>query len=368
MILRCPWSGPCRAVSVLVGLTAILPVSGLFAGKTTNHVRPNRAPELIHHVQPLYPPELRQIGRMGGVFVEFSINQEGAVVEARSVAETDPRFGEQAVRAVSQWRFAPAQIGDTVATASMSVPVYFSPDPSESKATTDTIVSMITGFPVQAPPQLPAAYRYDQGPHPEAMTHPVWPWIDGVPVRDGEAYINYGIDYFGDVVMTQRIAATNEDFGRAAQAAMEYWRFQPARLNGSPVPAVGRRKVHFNYYMPEDAPEMRHYRAVRNGTASYASAKELDERPRPIRSGLAKYPVSLVNEKPDGTAVIECIIDRTGRVCLPRIVEASREEFGWAAATAAAHWRFAPPKVKGEPVDVKMRIPFKFVGMEKPAE
>ena len=91
-------------------------------------------------------------------------------------------------------------------------------------------------------------------------------------------------------------------------------------------------------------------------------ANELDAALKPIKQKAPQYPMTLFQEGPAGSAVIECIVDRYGRVCLPRIIEASEEEFGWAAATAAVGWRFAPPTVKGEPVDVKMRIPFEFKG------
>ena len=65
-------------------------------------------------------------------------------------------------------------------------------------------------------------------------------------------------------------------------------------------------------------------------------------------------------EGPTGSAEIEFIIDREGRARLPRIVSASREEFGWAAATAIAQWVFDPPKKNGQPVDTRVRIPVSF--------
>ena len=46
---------------------------------------------------------------------------------------------------------------------------------------------------------------------------------------------------------------------------------------------------------------------------------------------------------------------------LPRIVTATQPEFGWAAATAITQWVFKAPYRGGEPVDVKVRIPFRFV-------
>jgi outer membrane biosynthesis protein TonB len=42
-------------------------------------------------------------------------------------------------------------------------------------------------------------------------------------------------------------------------------------------------------------------------------------------------------------------------VHFPHIVSASHEDFGWAAATAVAQWKFAPPQKNGEKVEVRMK-------------
>jgi TonB family protein len=68
----------------------------------------------------------------------------------------------------------------------------------------------------------------------------------------------------------------------------------------------------------------------------------------------------LLGEKPSGGATIQFIVDRTGRCRLARIVSATREEFGWAAATAVERWVFDPPRKKGETVDIRVSIPFTF--------
>ncbi len=53
-------------------------------------------------------------------------------------------------------------------------------------------------------------------------------------------------------------------------------------------------------------------------------------------------------------------IDRAGRAQLPRVVSTTREDFGWAAATAVARWQFTPPTKDGKPVDVKARVPVSY--------
>jgi TonB family protein len=61
-----------------------------------------------------------------------------------------------------------------------------------------------------------------------------------------------------------------------------------------------------------------------------------------------------------GEAEVEFVIDRHGRVRLPRVVRATEEAFGWAAATAVSQWVFEAPTKGGEPAEVVVRVPVGF--------
>lgn len=101
--------------------------------------------------------------------------------------------------------------------------------------------------------------------------------------------------------------------------------------------------------------------ALQPGGTGIGSAKGLDERLHFLWSVQPIYPRALLTEKPGGQAKIEFIIDANGRVRLPRVVTASRDEFGWAAATAVSQWVFARPLRGGQPVEVRVSMPFDFV-------
>jgi TonB family protein len=369
MQMRCAWPWKFRFVSVWVVLLALLVLTGSPAAAQIEHIDElDSSPQPKHQVRPHYPYAMRQAGQMGGAVVEFIVTKEGKVSEPQSVAETDVVFGEEAVKAVAKWTFSPGLKDGQPVNSRMVVPIFFTLSTSHSEELIGKIQAVITGFPPKSPPKVPAGFQYDTAPQPQRYQAPVWPWIDGVPMREGRADVFYGIDAAGRVVQARIVEATNDAFGQAAQAAVECWQFKPAERDGQPVPALGRREVQFNLYLSPDAPELRHLQAIETGPANYAKADELDARPKILVREPARYPMALIPDGPDGSAVIECIIDRTGHVCLPRIVEASREEFGWAAATAASRWRFAPPTVKGQPVDVKVRIPFEFKGVATDAE
>jgi len=314
---------------------------------------------------PVYPFEMRRAGKMGGAMIEFIVTSKGIVTEPRSVAETDPAFGEAAVDAVAKWKFKPGMKKGKPVNSSLVVPIYFTLSNSGPDDWGAKIRAVLTGFPSKTSPEVAEQFQYTTPPKALNIQSPVWPWIDGVPVRDGKADVFYVIDARGQVAQARIVSASNDVFGKAAQAAVESWRFEPALRDGKPVPALGRRDVQFKLYLPSDASELRQFYGIKKGTAEFAMANELDAALKPIKRKAPQYPMTLFQERPAGTATIECIIDRNGRVCLPRIIEASQEEFGWSAATAAASWRFTPPTVEGKPVDVLVRIPFDFQGRKK---
>ena len=59
-------------------------------------------------VEPQYPPRTARQGREGRVLVEFTITRSGGVKDARIVAAEPPDlFGQAAIQAVEQWKYAP---------------------------------------------------------------------------------------------------------------------------------------------------------------------------------------------------------------------------------------------------------------------
>lgn len=71
----------------------------------------NSMPRPVHQGAPRYPFLLAAIGRQGDATIEFIISAEGKVIEARVADATHSVFGEAAVHAVREWRFAPGMKG-----------------------------------------------------------------------------------------------------------------------------------------------------------------------------------------------------------------------------------------------------------------
>ena len=69
-----------------------------------------------------------------------------------------------------------------------------------------------------------------------------------------------------------------------------------------------------------------------------------------------------------GRAVIRCTVDASGRVKDPEVKSASNEDYGQAALEAVAEWEFVPATKGGEPVPMRVDIPFNFHPRAQPAQ
>jgi protein TonB len=73
---------------------------------------PRGDPVLIQRIEPSYPEAARQRRIQGWVEIEIDVGADGSVAAARIVdASPSAIFNAAALRAVSRWRFDPAQAG-----------------------------------------------------------------------------------------------------------------------------------------------------------------------------------------------------------------------------------------------------------------
>lgn len=72
------------------------------------------------------------------------------------------------------------------------------------------------------------------------------------------------------------------------------------------------------------------------------------------------HPLELAKNMVNGRAVVECLITDTGAVRDVKVLSASRPEFGQAAEEAVRQWEFQPGVKGGQPVAVRLQIPFEF--------
>jgi protein TonB len=77
---------------------------------------------------PNYPFEMRRTGITGDVLVDFLVDTEGNVLNARPVSSSHREFEGSAVAAVSKWKFHPGRKDGRNVVTHMQVPILFSLD------------------------------------------------------------------------------------------------------------------------------------------------------------------------------------------------------------------------------------------------
>jgi TonB family protein len=317
-------------------------------------VPPRTAPEPKTTPPGEYPAILSERKFGGRVKFACQINPEGRALNPRITIASHVDFVLPALQALKLWEFTPALQGDLAVAAPVTGVVTFDPlDAQLAEVLALNGITAVDGSPVPNAPEM------------LGVADPVWP-LDALLKREaGAATVEFTVTETGMVEELKLIDATAPEFGQSLLAAMQAWLFNPAIENNRAVSVRLRRHVEFKP-PPADAADpadanVRVLAAVQQNAVG--SAKGLDVRLAPLYRVAPEYPASLkggTSPAPAGRAELEIVIDRDGRVRLPRIISATQPEFGWAAATAAAQWVFAPPRRGGAPVDVKARVPFDF--------
>lgn len=293
-----------------------------------------------------YPATLRARKLPGWARFSCGVTVEGRVTEPRILGVSHGDFVQPALAALTRWEFTPAKQGDLAVAAEMSGTVEF--DDLSSKRGDVLRLNGLTG----PDGGEPSAY-----PEISYVADAVWPHAALLKGEGGEAVVDFLVADDGSVTELKLVSASAKEFGHSALAAMEPWQFTAAIADGRRVRVPLRRKVVFTP-VPADTTDAL-VRAAREDKID--EARGLDEKLTPLFRMSPIYPAALTEAgKPAGAAEIEFVIARDGRARLPRIVSATHEEFGWAAATAIAQWVFKAPLRGGQPVDVKVRIPMQF--------
>ena len=198
------------------------------------------------------------------------------------------------------------------------------------------------------------------------VADPAYPYARLLAGEGGRAKVRFKLTPEGNVAEVAVVEATHPDFGAALAAAVETWAFTAESAAQGP-----EREFEYEFsteQVPYGARRLADF--VRGGGTISNKAAGLDARPQVLaRPGLV-YPRALLAGGVLGTAKVEFVIDRSGLAQLPRVVEASAPEFGWAAATCVNGMRFAPISRGGKPTELRVLLPLQFAppAAAKPAE
>jgi TonB family protein len=288
-------------------------------------------PRLVSQTAAVYPTSWAKYGA-DAVVVSFTVDAAGQVKDPKIISTPSTQLEAPAKKAVLAWSFQPGSRSGKPAEFRLKAPVTFS---------------------VQSE-------NLDDAPKASRKITAVYPYDQLVKGQTGWGEVSFVVDYSGRAILAAPIAASDSAFAKSVTAMLEATEFAPAKKGKRPVMASARSHELFNLELNLDPVSRDVLKELRKEKSSICNVGDLDDRPKAVAQRSAVYPRSLKTDGLTGEAEIEFIVDRDGRVLFPRIVSASHEDFGWAAATAVAQWKFNPPLRNGQRVDVRMSVPVIF--------
>jgi TonB family protein len=299
-----------------------------------------------------YPDSLLDRKLSGIVRFTCTVAPDGRALGVRVIAASHPDFVLPALRSLDRWTFTPGMQGDLPAQSEVEGDITFD---ATAKGPGDVLAANHITAPDGSPPSAQPELR--------VAADPVWPYDLLLGGEGGSADVTFTVDKEGQPSDVKVQSATKPEFGKALVAAVEGCYYSRA-VDGDHAVAVPLMQHADFTAIPPDAkddsdPVVRLLAAVRS--KQVGGTQGLDAKPTPVYRVAPAYPGALRrNGRPAGSAVIEFIVDRDGRARLPQVISATSEEFGWAAATAVSQWIFKAPLRNGQPVDVRVRVPFNF--------
>ncbi len=288
-------------------------------------------PALVSQAAAIYPATQARTSAEP-VIVSFTVNTQGKVENPKIVSTPATQLEGPAKKAVLAWKFQPGSRLGKPAEFRLKAPVTFS----------------VSGENIE---DAPAASR---------KIAAVYPYEQLVKGQTGWGEVSFVVDYSGRAILAASTGASDAAFSKSVIAMLEATDFAPAKKDKRTVMAASTNRELFRPEARLDFVARNVLSELRKPKPAILNVADLDDRPKAVAQRSAVYPRSLKTDGLTGQAEIEFIVDRDGRVLFPRIVSASHEDFGWAAATAVAQWKFNPPMRNGQRVDVRMTVPVMF--------
>jgi TonB family protein len=316
-------------------------------------------PHVISQREPLYPETMQRSGLRGDVVVEFVIDKAGKVQNPVVVTTLNPAFNQAAIDAILQWRFEPAKIDGVAVNTRVQQAIGFRL-PFEWDGGSDGMEVVKKGRQSQLPEEL----RYDVAPKLHERVPIVYPYALLAERVKGEAQVAYLVDPYGNVSLTKVAKATRPEMGFALQAAVECFSYEPALRNARPTNAAISFEQEFDPFVGLIVSEkdLTALRLEQKHPERILKNTDLDAKLTPVFRRAPVFPQSLsqTDAAAGGSALVEFLVAEDGSVVLPRVISATKPEFGYAAVQAMSLWRFAPPVSKGKPGVLRVRIPIDF--------
>lgn len=277
---------------------------------------------------------------------------DGSVSNPRITFATHVDFVLPALKALGEQKYKPRMKGDEPVESDVEGILRF--DLTRGSSAGALAANMIS-----APDGNPPAEQLE----PRVVADPVFPYDLLQEGKGGAATVLFTVDDNGSTSKVRVRDASDPELGESLVAAVEMSAFSSPALGGHAVSVELMRRAEFPAIAPdnEGASDPRARLLAESRAGRIGGGTGLDAKLVPRYRVSPRYPGALKESgRPSGQAVVEFVVDRDGRARLPRIVSATDGRFGWAAATAVSQWVFDAPRRGGQPVDVRVQVPFQF--------
>lgn len=382
---------PARAKGVPIEATIQVPLL-LMARLPMPPSEASRTTKLIpaKFVDTVYPENLEGLNVRGTAIVEFTLDEKGRPQAPAVLISDNENFDAPAIDAILKYRFElpprgkPDSRGKAYASlqdARWQYELRFAPPivsavrgpaidimPSQAILTpSGNLITMPNQAIIRARTELRskanpvASGRNVTSPVLEAESvktvTPVYPYALLTKGVTGSATVRIQTLPSGTITRVQIIESSHEDFGNALLAAARHFTLTPARYKGSPTSTIATISFDFHPENPDlkFSPEAQ---AMLNADGNHANDIATDDKldaPLKIKksAALQSFRHALL---PPGRATIEFLVDKTGRVQLPRIVQTLAPEAAFAAMQEISMRVYEPPMQQGKPVTVRTQL------------
>ena len=226
------------------------------------------------------------------------------------------------------------------------------PSPAEALATAPpaTLEAAVPASEPAAPPPLIPARKI-------SVVAPVYPEVARQAGEEGTVVVEAVVDATGAVAGTAVVRGRSPELDAAARAALEKWRFEPARRGGVTVESSVRVRIKFALEEASSTAPT----AATVPVAPIEVAGEV-EPPRRLEAPLPAYPDAAWAAGVTGDVLVRAVIDTSGAVADVEVLRGQPYGMTEAAVDAIRRWKFAPATRHGQPVAVYRNLSVSFEG------
>lgn len=198
---------------------------------------------------------------------------------------------------------------------------------------------------------------------------PVYPaalMLEGI--TRGSVVFAVAIDETGRVRDTLLLGYTNMHFVRSTLEVLKDWRFEPAELDGAPVPVQTELTIDYSLQGAViTANIINHFffdsfRNLGDNAWQYTPTRPsaLDALPHRVSGAAPAYAINAEKDGVRGRVQVRFYIDENGTVRLPAITTPAHPYLAERAVEAVRTWKFDPPTSHGRPALVVAQQDFEF--------